>query len=306
MIKILFISLTWLLSLSIIAQTTEGEKKLREQAADSVKGWRLGAVTNINLSQTSLINWSAGGQNAIAINGVLSIFANYKKEKSAWDNSLDLGYGKMRQGDKNSPFIKTDDKIDLLSKYGQQAFKNWYYAALLNFKTQMDKGYNYPNDSVIISEWLAPAYLLVAVGMDYKPNNFLSMFVAPVTGKITMVNNQVLADSGAFGVEPGKKSLSEFGGYLRVIYSKSDFKQEILKNVSFTSKIDLFSNYLNHPEKVDVSWENLVVLKVNKYVSVSFNTHLLYDYDIKIEKEGEVKDRIQFKEILGVGFSYKF
>jgi hypothetical protein len=311
----------------VMSQVTEPEAALRAQKIDTIEGWKKGAVIGINLAQTSLTNWSAGGQNSVAVGGVVSLFANYAKNKSVWDNSLDIGYGLMRQG-KGTDFMKTDDKIDLLSKYGQKAGKGWYYSALLNFKTQMTVGKDYNSaDTATISNFLAPAYLLGAVGMDYKPNAYFSAFIAPFTGKITIVNDQNLADAGAFGVDPavydgnnvllehGANSKSEFGAYLRAIYSKNDFKQELLKDVAFTTKIDLFTNYLKDPQRIDVSWETQIALKVNKYITVNINTHLLYDYDIKIEKDennndiiepGEIKDRVQFKEILAVGFSYKF
>ncbi len=308
--------LFWVLLVSMsfvtIAQTTEVEKHLRSQSGDTTKGWRRGGVFAINLSQTSLTNWAAGGQNSIAIYGIISVFANYKRDKTAWDNSLDLGYGVLKQG-KNSNFFKTDDKIDLLSKYGRLAFNNWYYSALLNFKTQMTAGYNYPNDSVKISAFLAPAYILGAIGLDFKPNSYFSLFLSPITSKITIVNDQNLANIGAFGVEKGKKSRGEFGGYARVIFSKNDFKIEFLKGVSFTTKLDLFSNYLFKPRNIDVSWETLIALKVNRYISVNLNTHLLYDHDVNIpvDTNGDgtpdsFGPRTQFKEIFGVGFSFNF
>jgi hypothetical protein len=295
-------------------QVTEAEKKLREQNADTTQGWKTGGVLTINMAQTSLTNWAAGGQNSVAMNGLFSSFANYKKGNSVWDNSLDLGYGLMKQG--NEDFRKTDDKIDLLSKYGQKAFKNVYYAALFNFKTQFTDGYNYPDVTKKISSFFAPAYITLALGLDYKPNPYFSAFVAPATAKFTFVTDKTLSDLGAFGVTPGETTKSEIGGYIRAIYSRNDFKAEILKNVSFTTKIDLFSNYIENPQNVDVSWETLLAFKVNKFLSVNFNTLLVYDDNITILKDkngngiiepGEgVKSLVQFKEIFGVGFSFKF
>ena len=55
---------------------------------------------------------------------------------------------------------KNDDKIDFTSKYGYKTSKNWNIASLVNFKSQFTKGYNYPNDSTVISNFLAPAYIL--------------------------------------------------------------------------------------------------------------------------------------------------
>lgn len=312
------ITLIFLLSIfSIFAagQVTEAEKNLRTLVADSTQGWKRGGVLAANLAQTSLTNWASGGQNSVAVNGLFSVFANLQKDKSRWDNSLDLGYGILKQG-KDAEFMKTDDKIDFLSKYGREAFKNFFYAALINFKTQMAPGYKYPDTENKISDMFAPAYLLAALGMDFKPNANLSAFIAPLTAKFTFVTDEFLSDAGAFGVTPGKKIKSEAGGYLRAIYTKNNFRSEFMKNVSITTKIDLFSNYAENPQNIDVSWENMIAMKVNKYISVNFNTHLLYDDNIKIpvdknndgtfSEEDFVGSKIQFKEIFGVGFSYNF
>jgi hypothetical protein len=296
-------------------QTTDAEKKLKTVNTDTISGWKKGGVFGLSLAQTSLTNWSAGGQNSLAVNGIFSAFANYKMGRSAWDNNLDLGYGILKQG-KNGIVMKTDDKIDLLSKYGRQAFKNVYYAALLNFRTQMRPGYKYPDTDNKISDFFAPAYLLLAAGIDYKPNPWFTAFFAPLTAKFTFVTDKTLSDAGAFGVTPGETTRSEIGGYIRAAFSKNDFKDEFLKNVSFTTKIDLFSNYRDNPQNIDVMWENLVALKVNKYINVNFNTVLIYDDNIKVPVDrngnGEFEPgeapgpRTQFKEILGVGFSYNF
>ncbi len=314
---VMFILIALLVKTSY-SQLTETEASLRTQSADSVEGWKKGGSAFLNISQTSLTNWAAGGENTFSVNGLISLYMNYKKGNTVWDNSLDIGYGLLKQGtEKNA--IKTDDKIDFLSKFGKKAYKNWYYAGMLNFKTQLTDGYNYPNDSIRISAFMAPAYLVTAIGLDYKPNDNVSVFIAPLTAKFTFVNDQTLADSGAFGVEParfeggamienGKKSRSEFGGYLRFIY-----KKELMKNVSFSTKVDLFSNYANNPQNIDINWETLIILQANKYLSASINTQLLYDDDILIEIDSdddgiidEKGPRTQFKEILAIGFTYTF
>ena len=290
-------------------QVTDIEKNLRAQSADTLSGWKKGGVFSINLAQTSLTNWASGGQNSFAVNGFLSTFANYRMNKSVLVNTLDVGYGLLKQG--SSGYQKTDDKFDILSKYGYEAFKNFYYAALLNFKTQMAPGYKYPDVTTKISDLFSPAYLLGALGLDFKPSDHFSAFIAPLTLKVTFVNDKALSDAGAFGVTPGKKSFTEFGGYVRAIYTKADFKNELLKNVTFTTKIDLFSDYTHKPQNIVVNWETLLAFKVNKFLSASINTQLAYDDKIKIPvvRNGtatSIGSLVQFKEILGVGFSYKF
>lgn len=292
-----------------LAQVTEVEGLLKKKNEQTEKAWLKGATLGVSLSQTALINWAAGGQESYSVNGYLNAFANYKKDKMAWDNMLNLGYGVLKQKS-TSYLMKTDDKIDALSKLGIEAFKNTYYAGLVSFKTQMNNGYNYPDVNTIISRFMAPAYLTVALGMDYKPNAYFSAFVAPLTGKMTFVNDDSLSLAGAFGVETGERFRSEFGGYIRCIFSRKDFSQSWLKNVALTSKVDLFSNYLNNPERVDVNWENMIVMKVNKAITVNVSTHLIYDDDTKfsvLNGDGVTYRKVpklQFKEIVGVGVSF--
>ena len=294
----------------LTAQVTEAEGDLKKKLDQEETGWKTGGLTNLNLSQTSLVNWAAGGENSVSASGLVSLFANKKTEKYSWANSLDLGYGLLftGQGDDGTT-VKTDDKIDFTSKYGQQAFDKWYYAALVNAKTQFANGYNYPNDSVAISKFFAPAYVVGALGLDYiADNESFSLFIAPVTAKMTFVADDVLANAGAFGVDSGKHMRTEIGGYL-----KASYKTNLMEGIDWQTKLDLFSNYAENPEYVDVSWENLISFKVNKYISASITTHLLYDHDVEIGKDtdddgvaDEFKPRIQFKEVLGIGLAYSF
>lgn len=292
------------------------------QTPDTLKNWKKGGLISINFAQASFTNWAAGGENSVSGIALLNAFSNYKKGKDIWDNSIDLAYGMLQSGTR--ALRKNDDKIDLSSKYGRYAFyDHWYYSALINFKSQFADGYNFPNDSVVISRFMAPGYLLGSIGLDYKPNDYFSLFLSPVTSKTTFVNDQRLADAGAFGVDKaefdingvkikdGKLVRTEVGGYLRMT-----FKKDIMKNVNFGTKLELFNNYFENPENIDVNWEVLIGMKVNKYLSASISTQMIYDHDIPVPFERKVNGngtgqkgagpRLQFKEVLSIGFSYKF
>ncbi len=293
--------------------------KLKAIAADSVKSWKVGGVISINGQQVSLTNWSAGGNNSISLGGLVNVFAKYKKGKVTWDNNLELGYGVIKQGD-NKQWWKNDDKIQFSSKFGRQLKKSWYATALGDFRTQFVDGFNYPNDSVYISRFMAPGYALAAIGLDYKPNDHFSAFIAPVTGKFTFVNDDSLARNGAFGVQKEirdpnqggkvtqnyKTHREEFGAYLKVQY-----QTKVMENITFQTVLELFSNYLNNPQNVDVNWATLTTFKVNKFISATLATQLIYDDDIKVlrnagDQKGTIGPDVQFKQVLGVGFTYKF
>ncbi|MBN1952216.1 MAG: DUF3078 domain-containing protein [Bacteroidales bacterium] len=304
--KALWLSISLIFTYHIaLAQVTDVEASLRVVTADSLDGWKKGATLNLGTAQTSLTNWAAGGENSIAVNGIFSGFANLTRGKTNWDNNLDIGYGLLKQGERS--FIKTDDKVDLTSKLGYSAFEKWNYALLMNFKTQMSKGFKTGTDT-LISNFLAPAYFLAAMGLDYKPNDHFTAFIAPLTGKFTMVNDDALAGIGAFGVSPGEKFRAELGGYIRVAYAK-----DIHPNISLATKIDLFSNYLKDPQNIDVNWEALLTLKATKYLSASLATNLIWDKDIvqDFDDDGDgatdaTEARVQFKEVLSLGLTFSF
>jgi len=270
--------------------------------------WKFSGITSLNLSQLSLTNWAAGGDNSLSGNVLINLSANYAKDKTSWENKLVLGYGLIKQGE--DPTRKSDDQIDFASKMGIKAGDKWYYTALLGFRSQFAPGYDRPGDAdrTKISNFMAPGYLNISLGMDYKPSDAFSLLLSPVTGKFTFVLDDDLSAAGSFGLDPGQKSRGELGGYVKMA-----FKKEVLKNVTLDTNIDLFSNYLDHPQYIDVNWNLLLNFKVNEYLSASLLTQLIYDYDIKFGEDttgdGEFDtfhDRVQFKELFGLGLTYTF
>lgn len=290
------------------------------QVRDSTKNWIKGGDAGLNFSQSSFTNWAAGGENSLSLTVYTNVFSNYKKGENAWDNSLSLAYGMLQSG--NTAVRKNEDKIDFTSKYGRYAAKHWYYTALLNAKSQFAPGYNFPDDSTVISRFAAPAYVLAALGMDYKTDNgVFTLFISPATLKSTIVNDQQLANAGAYGVEAaeydtagvlikeGKLVRYELGGYIR-----AQFKKDIAKNVNLASKLELFSNYLDRPQNIDLNWEVLLNMKINKFLTCNVATQMIYDHDIPVPvertidgvKEMGTGPRLQFKEVLSLGLSVKF
>jgi hypothetical protein len=275
---------------------------------DTVKNWKTGGVVSLTASQVSFTNWAAGGENSLSGSSFINLFANYKKDKSSWDNTLDLGYGMMKQGVKDDAvFYKTDDRIDISSKYGQYAFEHWYYTGLVSFKSQFAEGFNKITDTVYISNFLAPAYLNISIGMDYKPSDNFTLYLSPFSGKTTFVMDTLLSNAGAYGVEPGENVRYEFGGYL-----KAQYKTNIMDNVTWVSKMDLFSNYLKNPQNIDLNWENQLTFKINKFFSANINFTMVYDDDTKIDidRNGDgINDgkgaRLQMKQLFGLGITYK-
>ena len=296
--KIIFALAMFLIASGIHAQETT--------LADTL--WKFSGTTSLNLSQLSLTNWAAGGDNSLSGNALINVSANYAKDKVSWENTLTLGFGLIKQG--SDPTRKSDDQIDLASKLGLKASDKWFYTGLLGFKTQFAQGYDNPGDAnrLKISNFMSPGYLNLSLGMDYKPSEVFSLFLSPLSTKFTFVLDEDLSAAGSFGLDPGKTSRAEFGAYIKMA-----FKKEILKNVTLDTKVDFFSNYLDNPQKVDVNWDLLLTFTINDYLSASLLTQFIYDYDIKFgtDTTGDgVPDtfdaKVQFKELFGLGLTYSF
>jgi hypothetical protein len=288
---------------------------LSEVHADtSGKRWLVKGAGALQFTQAGFSNWAAGGENSLGLVAWINFKANYKKGKHVWANNVDLGYGFNLLGNgSDARLTKTDDKIELTTAYGFEIHKNkkWYLTVLANFRSQFAAGYNYPNDSNVISNFMAPGYVVVGIGVTYAPSKLFNVYLSPVSGRFTFVNDQSLADAGAFGVEAaytdasgfhkGKKMRGEFGPYLR-----ANLNADLAKNINLNTSLELFTDYLKNFGNIDVNWSLLLSMKVNKWLAASIQTQLIYDDDVLIQPDPTERARpmTQFKEMLGIGLTY--
>ena len=272
----------------------------------TVKTWKKGGLFNLNFGQTSLSNWAAGGDKLqLNANSFLNLFAFYQKDKHSWDNSFDFALGYVKTTSLGER--KSDDRIDFLSKYGYKIAPKWNVAGLVNFRTQMAPGFNYPkaDSSVKISQFLSPAYLITSVGFDYKPSDNISVFISPITSRWVIVTAEGLASpgqkGGVYGVPLGKAVNNEIGAYLTANLTK-----EIVKNVTYKGKLDLFSNYKRKPQNVDVFMTNLLSANIFKGISANLGLDVIYDDDVRVLGSDNASRRTQFRQYIGFGYLKKF
>lgn len=284
------------IALTIMAMMTS--LGLFAQEGRDTSYWKRNGDFTLNFSQVSFSNWAAGGKNSVSGVALYNYAANYLKDRLAWDNSLNLGYGLLKEG--SGSMIKSEDKLEFSSKAGYKMApeSKWFYSGLLNFRTQFANGYKYPDTDNKISTLFAPAYLSFALGADYKPSDKFSLFLSPLGSKFTFVMDDELSSIGAFGVDRGKKFRAEMGGTL-----KSELKLPLMTNVDMVTALGLFSNYLHNPQNIDVNWDFRINMKINKYLSANLITNMIYDDDIAIDGKNSL---VQFKQLFGAGFSYKF
>ena len=234
------------------------------------------------------------------------------KDKIIWETRLQLAYGIITDIDDGFT-KKTDDNIQLDSKFGYNISKNLYLSAQYSFKTQFSNGYKYDGNTIVQKEsaFLSPGYTNLALGIDYKPWKWLSLNVAPLTGGVVIVNDPALREKyGNYKTaEDGSKITMpvkfELGAQV-----KMDIKLKIGSKIDFSSYLTLFSDYLDKPQNIRVNWDTVTDFSISKFFSINFRTYLIYDDDIMItdfrNPEAPAKQRVQFKEIFTIGFTYSF
>lgn len=277
----------------VLAQTDD--KGYKEGA------WVLKGVTGINTSQTAMANWSAGGENSIAGNAYLNASLTHKKGNWLWVTNAVLDYGLSKT--KSQGMRKSTDKIGLSTQLGYSVNEVWFYTLMGDFNTQFAKGYNYPDKTNYISNFMAPAYSNIALGMEWRPKSNYSLLLSPITGKMTFVNDDHLSSQGAFGVDAGERFKIEAGALI-----KGRAELPLMENVNLITTADFFTPYSKNFGKIDVNWDMLISMKINKVLSATVNTTLKYDDDVKtFDNKGQKRGpKVQFKEVLGIGLAYNF
>ena len=328
------------------------------------KYWTTSLKTQINVGQTGLFNWAAGGDNTVSLAAFIDGNANWKKDEMFWNNRLQLDYGFLYASSK--PILqKSTDRIYLESKWGYNVSKDvLFFSANYDFKSQFSTGYDYKTPGSVVDEngndlkgsalrdvwrdarvlksnFLAPAYTNLALGIDYKPTNWLSVNFAPLTGGFVIVKDaelrtsysmkekkttteEMIADAKArldaaktsgkaedianatIGLGNLYRSAKfEFGAQL-----KADAKVNINDNFSYSTQVVLFADYLDIKRCPRINWDNRIDWKLAKYFSLTLTTNLIYDDSIMITNEKDIdkypdgKARVQFKESLVFGFTY--
>ncbi len=269
----------------------------------------------IDFNEVTFANWNAGGSNSVSLLFSANIKRTYERNNLRWQNEIIARYGINAQ--KDQKLRKTDDQLEINSTFGYRAdtTSGWFYSAKFNFKSQIARGYKYPNRDEFISSFMAPAYMFFGVGAEFgRDSDVFTLYISPATEKSTFVLNQRLANEGAFGVtgavydangvliKEGKQSRTEFG-----ILITNEYNFEVFKNVELNHRISLYTDYIKDFGNVDIDWQLNLSFKVNDYIAAKIGSHLIYDNDIKtkeINPLGEEVQRgakVQWKQQLGVG-----
>jgi len=300
--KLIFTFSVLCLSFSTIAQEAEESEEPKE-------GWSRTGNFALLFNQSAFnAEWTGGGTSNIAGNVSLTYDVNYLKGKVSWDTRFMGEYGLTKiKGDEFTR--KTNDRLEINSIVGYQIEESlWSYSFFANFRSQFAKGYAFdettnPITRTETTRFMSPAYLQFGPGMLWKKNDNLKVNIAPATSRFIFVNsfftnvgNNPLAidafnENPYFGVEANETMRFEFGASLSA-YAKFD----IMENVSMENVLNLYSNYLEDPQNVDIDYTMNMILKINGYLSANLVFQAIYD--------DNAAKGFQIREVFGLGVNF--
>ncbi|MCU0399199.1 MAG: DUF3078 domain-containing protein [Cyclobacteriaceae bacterium] len=249
---------------------------------DSASHWKKKFIFNFNVNQAAFSsNWKAGGINSIGLNGSLNYKANYSKNRTTWDNELDFLYGFVDNDGQG--FRKTLDRIFLDTKVGHKLNDKWDLFTSLNFLSQFSKGYKYNDDDTqdLISDFLAPAFITSAWGVEYHPAEYFKVRIAPFAPRVTILTDNngrfdAVDPLRPYGVELGEDTRFEWLAFQLT----ADFDKEIATNLNLKWRYMLYANYETLEAKtIDHRLDLMLTARVNKFISVGLGGILVYDID---------------------------
>ena len=286
--KKFLVSSSIFLGIIVSAQDTNADAPV----VDTTKAWSIQGQNTLMLNQAAFSNWVGGGANNVGWLAGANYNLTYEKDKDLWENIIVLGYG--QNNTQGVGTRKTQDVINLSTNYGREFRKNWFLSGGISLQTQFAGGFEDGNnpEAAKISNFMAPGYVNVGVGVTYKPNDNFTMTLRPANARFTFVLDEELQTAGNYGLKnDGDSSLFQFGFLGTAIY-----KMKLMENISLVNTASVFSNYLDHPERLVLAYGAVLNMKINKYISSNITVDVLYDHN-QIQKT-------QLKQTLGVGLAY--
>jgi hypothetical protein len=250
-------------------------------------GWNIRSHSSILLTQSSYTNWTRGGENSFAwtLNNDGQFI--YYQKSIEWVNGIKTAFGQARVSSQG--FRKTEDRIEfesLISKHYKRYLSPFFSIFV---QTQLAPGYHYYFENSTqeekrtkISNFWDPAYLYQSIGLRILPLQGLNLRLGFAAREVMTRKYRQYSENKWAIFQAGMEFVA-------------NFNREILPKTRMKSDMRLFSSFSNFNE-VQMVWDSQLILKFNKIFSANVRALIYYEPDLS--------NRLQLKEILGIGISY--
>lgn len=242
-------------------------------------------------------NWyQSDNRSSLRLNMYSLINANYIREYTRWNNTLDLRLGFLwedagKLADDARNLSVNQNYLLLETVYGVKLVRRFDFEANAKLVTQILPSYKNNTAKESNKTFMAPGVLDIGLGASYNysakrlPTFYISFY--PVNNNTTFVLNQRLADAGTSGVDPAVKddqgNIIQHGKQYKMVWGvRTQFKIKyfILENQKFWASNDfsIFVDYAENPGAGQITNTFTLSYEITKNISLRYNMNLRY-YD---------------------------
>ena len=290
-----------------LVETDDNVKALMEDAEEdrqrilrSRKGygpWYKQATGLVQFSQGYVSgNWYQGGNSSFAMYANVKGIIKYDAKKwVTWENTGEWQEGfSTALGDSLRKINMTDDVFKIYSKLNVRIKAEKLYGSFsIDFQTPFFNTWK-ENTNTLKTGTFTPIRFNWALGVDYKPIKNMSMVFAPLAYKLVYAKDTINVDRSVYGINSGNM-LSTFGSSVRFEWKWRPLREIYLETVFYA-----YTNY----KMFEVDWEITCDFIINRYMSARVMLHPRYDSSAIVE--GDTHAKMQFKELISIGFAHKF
>ena len=258
--------------------------------------WRREATLMAQITQNYVTpNWYQGGSSSFAALGIAKGQISYITDRFTWEN-----FGEWRMGgstvssDSLHKVNTTDDLFRIYSKANLRIIPKLFTSVSVELETRLLPTYK-SNSTEMKSAPFSPLRFNAAFGIDYKPVKDLSISISPVSYKVIHIADTARVLSTDYGLEAGQRTQHNIGSSVRVEYTWKPVRE-----VSLESKFYFYTNYHNVEIDLEVNCDFII----NRFLSARLMLHPRFDTSVIMT--GDTKPKIQFRELLSIGFAHKF
>ena len=258
--------------------------------------WRKEATVMLQVTQTYVTpNWYQGGSSSFAGLGIFKGQIAYMGTDFTWENTGEwrLG-GSTISADSLHKVNTTDDLFRLYSKANYRIIPTLYASGSVEFETRFLPTYK-SNSNALKSGPFSPVRFTVAAGLDYKPVKGLSVSFSPFSYRMIHVEDTAHVSGKDYGLKPGQQTQHNIGSSVRLEYTWKPVRE-----VALETKFYMYTNYHDVEMDLEVNCDFIIT----RFFSARLMLHPRYDTSVIMD--GDTRAKMQFRELLSIGFAHKF
>ena len=281
---------------SLVKDAEEDRRDVLRAIRDMKTPWRKEATLMLQITQNYVTrNWYQGGSSSFAGLGIAKGQINYITDRFTWENTGEWRIGGSTvSADSLHKVNTTDDLFRVYSKANLKVVPKLFASFSVELETRLLPTYK-SNSMQLKSAPFSPLRFNAAIGLDYKPVKNLSISVSPLSYKVIHVSDTARVTVTDYGLEPGQKTQHNIGSSVRI-----EYLWKPVREVSIESKFYMYTNYRHVELDLEVNCDFII----NRFMSARLMLHPRYDTSVIME--GDTHAKIQFRELLSIGFAHKF